>query len=300
MPTVRSVILGGILVLAGAWIINPSVTIASGKTAGDFVAGPFVHAVGGSDQDAHYSFRVETPPLTLTPGSDGWVGIDIKGFGARERRPGVPDIPSHTFLIAIPPGAVPHLDVRAFGAGTRPGVMPRPVATRRVAPDDEQARELALADRDEAARTRIKLDAAVEESVPLRRAYAGDGTFPRSIAWLGETGTLRDQQYVQVHVAPVRWDPSIGGLRTVDSIELTVRFDGARRTLRPPVRETLFEQVYEQTFVNYDQGPPVPPQRDPGARRRGRNRQGGGRGSRAAPHHGARERHRPPRQRPAG
>jgi hypothetical protein len=71
---------------------------------------------------------------------------------------------------------------------------------------------------------------------------------------LGEVGVLRRQRYVEVHLAPVRYDPGIRGLVVQDALELTVRFDGATRAAVSAPDASRFESVYRRAFLNYEQG----------------------------------------------
>ena len=81
-----------------------------------------VEPVGEARDLARFTFRVTTPPVLLAKDPDGSDTIGIRGFGTRERVPGAPDLPSHTVLIALPPGATPVLDVRPLASRwvTRP------------------------------------------------------------------------------------------------------------------------------------------------------------------------------------
>jgi hypothetical protein len=84
--------------------------------------------------------------------------------------------------------------------------------------------------------------------------YDGDGTYPESVARLGEIGVLRDQRYVEVHIAPVRYDRGARGLRVARSIELRVAFDGDRWVRSAPATDRVYETVYRRSFLNYGQG----------------------------------------------
>ena len=59
---------------------------------------------------------------------------------------------------------------------------------------------------------------------------------------------------MEVHLAPVRYDGKIGGLRTVGALELTVHFEVAGRPNRPAASEPHFEAVYRASLANYAQG----------------------------------------------
>ena len=65
--------------------------------------------------DRAFAFRLSTPQLTLQEPVPGSYHIEIDGFGTPQRHPGAPSIPTHTLLVAIPPGALPRLDVRVVG-----------------------------------------------------------------------------------------------------------------------------------------------------------------------------------------
>ena len=71
-----------------------------------------VEPVGDGRDLSRFSFRVTTPSVSATQDPDGWTDIRITGFGASERRPGAPDLPTYTFLVALPQWATPRLEVQ--------------------------------------------------------------------------------------------------------------------------------------------------------------------------------------------
>ncbi|NIM61221.1 MAG: hypothetical protein GTO30_06055, partial [Acidobacteria bacterium] len=72
---------------------------------------------------------------------------------------------------------------------------------------------------------------------------------------LGETGYLRNQAYVPVHVRGARWDGELGRLEVAPGFRVRVVFDDAPvREQEPAASEPVFESVYRSTFVNYEQG----------------------------------------------
>ena len=175
----------------------------------------------------------------------------MHGLDARERLPGAPDIPQKSVLVAIPPGVTPVLEVHAAGESLLPGVVPRPVPRPKVlravegseAPGrggpEEENREVVLA----------------EESNPDPAIYApSSGPYPAQIARLGRIGVFRDQRYVEVRLAPVRFDPALAALRVAQSYEVTVRFDDDAGIRSDPAPESRLEDVYRSLFVNYAQG----------------------------------------------
>ncbi len=221
---------------------------------GQAVSGPA--KTSGDEQSSYrYSFRVESPTPSLTPRENGSIEIEIEGFGTPVRRPGAPDLPTRTYLVAIPPGVAPRLEVRVAEQLFHAGKIPRPTAERIQELDERQHEKLIEADADPALRSRVLSDASREVRRQDPAIYQGAQLFPRQIAWLGETGVLRDQRYVEVHVSPFRWDPIRRGLREARGIELTVHFAGssAEATAEPRV-DRVFESVYADSFANYEQG----------------------------------------------
>jgi hypothetical protein len=200
-------------------------------------AGAAVAAAAGDAQDS-FHYRIETPSPQLLPEGRGLVRVEIEGFDTRARRPGVPDVPWRTLLVAIPEGAEPRLEIaEPQGEVLRLPAVPLPVA--RV-----------LADRP-----------ALDDGASYRRLYDADPdayeaarSYPESRAWLGKTGVLRDQRYVALHLAPVRYDGRSGELLVEPSVDVTVRFDGDPAGSGSPREDPRFEAIYRRAFVNYGQG----------------------------------------------
>jgi len=190
------------------------------------------------EADAAFTFRLTTPEPRVALRPDGFHDIEIEGFGTRLRRSGAPDVPVRSYLVAIPPGAEPVLEVRPGPEFLRPGVRPRAVPGRA-----------------ERARAAGRTDLRGVAGRPDTRIYCGRASYPETIAWLGEPGVLRDQRYVPVFVAPVRYDARRGGLSVHREVEVTVRFEGAATasaTAGPA--DPRFESTYRSAFVNYEQG----------------------------------------------
>ena len=83
--------------------------------------------------------------------------------------------------------------------------------------------------------------------------YAGSELWPRAVVWLGQTGYLRYQRFVEVHVAPYRWDPTRGELVVQQEVEFRVDFNRTGGLEPRPVAardSDLFEQVYRDAFIN--------------------------------------------------
>jgi hypothetical protein len=192
--------------------------------------------------------------LAWAPLPDGSHSVRVEGFGTLQRRIGAPDIPTKTVLVAIPPDARPTLEVRTEGVREYPDVRPVPVGRRFVEVSPEKMRELERPGQSEAARQRILGPAVRTRREADPAVYGGQRLFPDRVAWLGETGFLRDQRYVELHLAPVRFDPRIDGLRVEQSVEVVVHFNAIEpaSTLSAAI-DPVFEDSYRRAFANYDQ-----------------------------------------------
>lgn len=238
--TVDKSLVSALLVLAvfGFWGVGP----ASGG----------VRAADGN-VDGSFSFAVPTPSVTTAPVAEGFDEILIEGFASAERRAGAPAIPTQTFRVAIPFGVEPRLEVRRGELRWLPGVRPRPVG-RRVSDLSPGAAERLRDTDDPALRAEILRPSVRELLRPDPELYGAAEPWPREPARLGATGVLRDQRYVEVHVAPVRWYPD-RGLAVESGLEVTVRFDGQPSLgARPAAADPVYEGVYADALVNYEQG----------------------------------------------
>ncbi len=193
-------------------------------------------------------FRLLVPPPQIEPTPEG-ARVRLRGFDTPERAPGAPDLPTHSVLVAIPPGSTPRLAIRSLGEETLPGIRPAPVP-RWVAEGAEPSGS-PFPETPELARGSLR-------SRPLREAearfYEGRAPYPRDLAWIEEVGVLRDQRFARIRLAPVRYDPAIGGLRIARGLEVVVHFDGDDGRRTAPPADDAFEQVYRKNFVNYAQG----------------------------------------------
>ncbi|HKQ62702.1 MAG TPA: C25 family cysteine peptidase [Candidatus Polarisedimenticolaceae bacterium] len=193
-----------------------------------------------------FSFTLTTPPLEVSPPSDGYNEVRLRSFASRSRRAGAPDLPERTVLVAIPPGTEPRLEFRVVAERLQRGVVPRPVPQRLLDSSADEAAERT----DEV----VELGAGkvLTRYAPDPALYEDESLDPPAAVRLGAIGVLRHQRYVEVQVAPVRWDPRTRALRVATKIEVTVRFDGA--ATGSTVVDPAFENIYRKSFVNYEQG----------------------------------------------
>jgi len=183
---------GGLFVLVsvGAWGVGPQVA-ADGTSDPSF------------QRDFQFSFKVVTPEIRLGrySDSDDALVVEIEGFETRERRHGAPDVPTKTVLVAIPPDARPWLEIKGEGRERfLRDRLPRPVPREEVVLSEADTRDL-QAKLPEARRIEILSRAKRERFDRDPAIYAAAERYPRESAWLGRIGVVRDQRYVEVHVA---------------------------------------------------------------------------------------------------
>jgi len=221
----------------------------TGVAAGLASAAPpssIVEPVGEARDRASFTFKVTLPALLLSNLPDGATQVRIDGFAGREVRPGVPDLPFTVVRVALPAGVTPRLVLDGVVEDSVAGAIPQsvPRLTAELEPD--------APDRDDARpESRVRRGKVVDPDLDI---FNGREPYPRQVAWLGSIGTFRDQRYVDVFVAPVRFDPSHRGLRVARSLTVTVAFDGdsgIRTTTAPDPR---IEDLYRNMFANYGQG----------------------------------------------
>ncbi len=196
--------------------------------------------------DRSYTFELRTPPVEALAHEAGFAEIRIRGFDRRDAPAGAPDVPVRTVLVAIPPGATPRLALRLSGSRGFRAWIPRPAPRVFY---DLGAEDLAADPSVDVAERRLRF--AYE---PAAERYAGQGTYPARVAWLGQIGVLRNQRYVEVHLAPVRYDLESRRLVVDEAVEVTVHFDGAGDPTGSPAAADRFESVYREAFANYAQG----------------------------------------------
>ncbi len=223
------------------WVVWLALLVWSGGHAGP--------SAGAAE--ASFRFRVDRPTLESVDQADGTVELRMAGFRTSEGAPGAPDIPVQTVLVAIPPDAEPRLEVQVIGRTTRRARLPRPVPQMQMQADGSSPPGPAAAGD-------ARLWAQAKRPVLPRyqrdpRIFERAALYPARAAWLGEIGVVRDQRYVEVHLAPVRYDGAARGLLLEESLEVTVHFDGASAATSEPA-STRFEPVYRRSFINYEQG----------------------------------------------
>jgi len=222
-------------------------------------------AVGGSvaaAESPHEGLAVETgrtgvrltvdvPAPVVSSTAEG-AAVVLPGYEVPAREPGAPELPARSLLVAIPAGSSPTLRFRVLDEVALPGARPRPVPSLRF-----RSRERfptvaeATAGTGEGA-SDLGLDIERREArVADPAAYAAPA---EPIVRFGRTGTLRDQAFVEVRIAPAWWDAGANSLRVARRIEIDIGFD-ARPVVAPaPSGSSAFEDVLRRAFVNYGQG----------------------------------------------
>lgn len=176
--------------------------------------------------------RLEAPPIEWTEGS-GYVYPAAKGFGLLQE-PGRPALPVRIERVAIPAGATPRLTIlEARSVETPAG---------RVGPSQ----------------TWVPLTPDSTERIPFNTedpsVYQAEGSYPaEQPVRLGQVGSLREQQYVELIFTPVLYEPMSRSSRVYRAVTVRLEF-GMVPVLAAPARDPDFEDTYESGLVNAQQG----------------------------------------------
>lgn len=168
-------------------------------------------------------------------------------FGATAR-PGYPQLPVTSRMVALPPGATAHIALSDAAWQTQTVVNPAAPAPRFDFADQTHVEEGA------AVVPIVERDAA---------AYALDAWNPDAPVRLGETARLRDQGLINVEFYPVRYNPVRGEIAWLTHARVVISFAGAQPAsdARP---DPYFESTLAASVLNYAQArtwrtPPSPP-----------------------------------------
>lgn len=185
---------------------------------------------------------VETPQgVFARPVVDGLLSM---------RSPGLPQLPQHSALVAVPPGAGVRLEIAATDGQVTAATDPLLPAPRAVLPRDVASSVTeALQVSDEPVGTIDVYDTTPLESVP-------GGVFPRAVAELGEPAVLRGYQVVPVRLFPLQADLAGDTLILHKTVRVTVHFDypdGMTAPAGDSTSDPYYEPVLRQSIVNFDQ-----------------------------------------------
>lgn len=152
------------------------------------------------------------------PDARPYVRLDVPGF-ASAGLPGRPDLPTHSVLLALPPGARWVLEAEILAEAT--AALDAPVWPAPAYGAEDVSTAGALADGapwPPAVETRFALDAA---------AYATDTFVPDSFVRIEDAGYVRDVRVAHLTVSPLLYRAASQELRVIQHARIRVRFEGA-------------------------------------------------------------------------
>ncbi len=179
--------------------------------------------------------------------ADGGQRVLMEGFGSL-KDPGKPMLPSRDVLIALPPGArVASVDFEGIGGTLLSG-------TYRILPAPPM---LPVAETPNQRERAARMQREWQEN--MQAAYSTDDAYPKAIARLTHSGSLRKYAYASVSVCPFRYHALTGRLTVYDAVRIHVRY-----TVPPPGGDeaeavealkwdTVADTRARERFVNYDQ-----------------------------------------------
>ena len=176
------------------------------------------------------------------------VGLDgniydrliMEGY-AQSRVAGQPGLPEKSFVVALPPGAVPVVSVVELTQVHISGVMVAPVTVQELVGFDGDLS--------------VEVPEFVERVDFDPVVYEMDQMFPAAAATLGDVFWLRDQRAVPVVVHPVQVNPvaekGVVNTRLVVEVRFTYP-DGRPENSTPRAESAVYEQILHQSLLNYE------------------------------------------------
>ncbi|NOZ06338.1 MAG: hypothetical protein GXP41_08320 [Chloroflexi bacterium] len=171
---------------------------------------PEVRVQAASDQSI--TIVLDTPSYTLrdiTRQGQRVQQLAVAGWG-NDGRPGMPQVPVRSVMVAIPPYATLSANVQAQDVETLPG-----------------RHQLALAP--------LLVAEPVPGYLPRARRLAVDAgasghTAPPPPAWatVGRPAWIRQQRVVVVHLRPFRYEPATGTIRVAQRLRVMLQFHGSK------------------------------------------------------------------------
>jgi hypothetical protein len=195
------------------------------------VAAPAASVV--SEEDGAVVLRLDAPPVSWTS-ANGYLYPAMTGLGTLSDL-ARPALPVRVLRVGVPAGAVPVLTILDSDSVAGP--------SGRIGP--AQKWEPILPGSDD----RVPVN---EEDASV---YESDAWYPAEApVRLGESGSLREQPYVELFFTPVLANPLRGSTRQYRSVTVRVDFGAAAaRSQIAPLPDPDFESVYEAGIVNAKQ-----------------------------------------------
>lgn len=182
-------------------------------------------------------FRVDLEPWTVAPSEalPGAARVDIPGF-VRIGREGEPMQPARKFMVGLPPQGTWRVSWRVLESVSLGQIRVEPVPFREARRDGE----LGVVPFE-----RYAFEADVYDAFRSPAPVAAD-----------EEAWIRRQRVAPVWVQPLSYDPVTGDATLATSIEVTVSFDGGRRTDgrgAPVIESPEWEETFSRMLVNAGQ-----------------------------------------------
>lgn len=182
--------------------------------------------------------------------------IELAGLEERVSQAGAPALPYFATTLILPPEAEVMVSVTESAVSTRQVTAIPPVAGLDLAAMTRVDNGISpYAVLDEAGQT-ISYALPPLVNVVDAAVYEQDGLFPAVNYEISEPGYLRDFRLVELHLYPLRYNPTSGELRQAQAMQVQVSFLGAQLGhLRPaPSYLDSFKQSLSDQALNYQQG----------------------------------------------
>jgi hypothetical protein len=198
-------------------------------------------SVATADGESRVNVPIHIAPYAVEQSGEGHE-LRIEGFGHLPQ-PGVPDLPSRIFAVAIPPGAVVTDVTFEHGEGiTLPGnYWIEPVGLPRVISNEDP--------------TLYRRDMRVYEENVIS-TYGTDEPYPGSVGEFVRRAGYRKYNLVDVRITPFHYHPVSGRLIFYPDVTVNVHYtieDGESHASMVMDHLPNTENIAREIIVNYDQ-----------------------------------------------
>ena len=156
---------------------------------------------------------------------------------------GKPQLPFNGYLLGIPPGTKPELEILDFDFSILPNYNICPAPKVVIKHDLNDGREF-LTDED------VTYEFFLDKSI-----YSNNHFYPDQIAKTGDTGFIRDQCIGNFQIFPVQFNPVSNEIRWYKRIKLKISFLASSSKFKSPASQINtsepFEKILSNSLLNY-------------------------------------------------
>ncbi|MFN2190637.1 MAG: C25 family cysteine peptidase [Candidatus Promineifilaceae bacterium] len=202
-----------------------------------------------SSSEDGIQFDIEAPAPQLSPIQTEYGYFDqVRIPGLRQSDvEGSPSLPLESYLIALPPGALPEIRILNSESQIIEGVNVLPAASQHLESDIP----LSVDD------LRDFVPDVTYDYRPDEKIFQKDTYYPASPVTLGDVFWIRNNRVVRIYVNPVLVNPVEGSLKHFTDLQVEILFKPSPEAMDlPPAAQpegSAFSSILSRTLLNYDE-----------------------------------------------